>query len=219
MILTKQFSGCRASLTLHGGRQPGTAILSAQFRNSCCKLASDPTFLSFTGKFNNYKKKLGKRPCHLLHESLQRNLTLRHHFPLCAELSQLCHQRETPARAASQSPVALEPKRTLSLTPRFTPRRRTPRTPRAPAFRGVPSFRLAQNSPVSGRCSPPCLAHSQRRPGQQPGSWLCLSLRGAVDLDSISSAPQPAHLGRGNCAVPVSSPSHVLPGQPQYPDL
>lgn len=88
MILELQLSGCSASPALDRGWLPGTATLRTQFRNSCCVLASDPTIWSLTKcKFNNYKKNEGKRLCHLPHESLQRNLTFKRHFPLWAELA------------------------------------------------------------------------------------------------------------------------------------
>lgn len=43
MILAQQLSGCSASPALHESMRLGTAILRAQFKNSCCVVVSDPT--------------------------------------------------------------------------------------------------------------------------------------------------------------------------------
>lgn len=169
-------------------------------------------------KFNNYRKQLGKRRSRLLHESLQRNLTLRNHFPLCAELATVSPARE-PCEGCKPVACGTGTQADAFSHPTFYSAQEDAKNAKSSGLSWRAPLSSSPKQPSMGRCSPPCSAHSQRRPGQQPGSWLCFSLRGALDLDSISSAPQPAHLCHGNCAVPVSSPSHVLPGQPQYPDL
>lgn len=104
---------------------------------------------------------------------------------------------------------------------RLTLRRRTSALG-ASAIHGVPSCSLAQIDPQhQGRYSPSCLTYSQRQPGQHPGLplRLCLFPRGLGISIPSRSVPQWAHLDRGNCAVSVSSSSHLLPGQPQYRPL
>lgn len=220
------FSGCSAS-PAPAWRQTVWAVLRCLHCISGFKsetaAACWPTIRQFSHsqcKFNNYKKMY----YHLIHESLHRNVAFRHHLLLrFAQNMQfvVTNRRTVPGckqdRAKSFGPQAAAFSHTLLLCEGGRQARHS-----ASAFHGLPSFSLAQETiPAPGRCSPSCLIYSQRQPRQQPGLPLCLCLsqcRLGISIPS-RSAPQPSQLDRGNCAVPVSSSSHVLPGQPQYPDL
>lgn len=191
---------------MQAGRQAGGWALQSSRLDSETAAECWPMIRPFGHsqcKFNNYKKKkIGKRLCHLLHESLQRNLTFRHHFQLCAEPATVSLAGE-PCEGCKRVAWGSGPQADAFSHSSFTPHRRTPRARQGSGFSWCSQLCLAQKTeiPVPGRCSPPCPAHSQRQPGQQPGSWLSLSRRGLGIWILSQSASQPAHLGRGNCVV------------------